>query len=160
MNHLPVVHDDSHGFWRRAYVIPLQRQFVEPHLDKHLPEILRQEGPGILAWLVQGALEWQPEGLQPPDSVREASARYQRASDPLHAFLEACALIDPGGRVRAGDVYRCYQAWADAEGLSRAERLSHRRFGERMADRFHRENTAQGRYYEGLELAGTVFVLP
>ena len=44
------------------------------------PEIA---GPAILAWLVQGCLNWQLIGFKPPQAVLDATAEYRREMDLL-----------------------------------------------------------------------------
>ena len=52
-------------------------------------ERLAEELPGVLRWLIDGALAWQREGLSEPTAVTEASQEYRRAEDEVERFLEA-----------------------------------------------------------------------
>jgi putative DNA primase/helicase len=88
-NSKPIVRDDSDGFWCRVHLIPFTQSFTG-RADKTLKDRLREEAPGILAWLVRGALAWQREGLNPPDVVRAATEEYRHENEPLTPFLEAC----------------------------------------------------------------------
>ena len=59
--------------------------------------------PGILAWLIEGCLEWQAEGLRPPSAVLDATAAYLEAEDAIGAWIEDPALREATeARVRAG----------------------------------------------------------
>ena len=42
----------------------------------------------LLAWAVQGCLQWQKEGLNPPPEVVDATEDYREDSQPLTPFLE------------------------------------------------------------------------
>ena len=88
-----MVLDDSNGFWRRVRLIPFLRQFPT---NLTFQKELVAEGPGILAWAVQGCLQWQRAGgLLAPSSVTQATEAYERDSDPLTEFLEdACRCGD------------------------------------------------------------------
>ncbi len=148
VNHKPVVRDDSRGFWRRIRLIPFLQQFP---VNPTLPDELRAEARGILAWAVRGCLKWQAlGGLEPPPVVTEATAEYERESDPLRAFLdEACRLQDDahGG---AADLYDAYTGWAMTQGLSDRERLTSTLFGRKMSERFPYERTHGGKVYTGV----------
>jgi integrase len=73
--------------WRRLLLIPFTMRFWDPDLGetgppelravKPLLERLKGELPGILAWAVEGCLEWQRDGLQIPQAVLTASATYR-----------------------------------------------------------------------------------
>jgi putative DNA primase/helicase len=67
-NQKPVVRDDSDGFWRRVHLIPFTQSFIGK-ANLRLKDELLEEAPGILAWLVRGAIAWQREGLKRPDAV-------------------------------------------------------------------------------------------
>ena len=83
-NSRPNADANDFGIWRRLVLLPFERQFVEKPtaenerlIDYELPEKLKAEYPGILAWAVRGCLKWQAEGLQPPERVRAATDRLQ-----------------------------------------------------------------------------------
>ncbi len=74
VNHKPVVRDDSLGFWRRIRLLPFTESFpVNPTLS----EELQREASEILNWCLAGCLEWQRDGLQPPEIVTEATRAYE-----------------------------------------------------------------------------------
>ena len=76
VNDPPVIEDTSVGMWRRVKLIPFLQSFDTP--DMTLGDALRAEAPGILTWAVEGCLEWQKGGLQPPECVEIATAEYRR----------------------------------------------------------------------------------
>jgi putative DNA primase/helicase len=87
---------------RRLQLLNFPITFVEePHkpnerqINIHLKEELRAELPGILAWAIEGALEWQASGLRPPPAVQTATATYLKEFDDLTMFLEECCAVDP-----------------------------------------------------------------
>ena len=51
-----------------------------------MPDKLKDEWPGILAWMVQGCLDWNREGLTEPAAVMEATQEYREQEDLLAAF--------------------------------------------------------------------------
>ena len=48
----------------------------------------------MIAWMVQGCLDWQRRGLDEPESINVATAEYRREEDTFGAFLEErCELV-------------------------------------------------------------------
>jgi putative DNA primase/helicase len=109
-NRRPIVADDSHGFWRRVYLIPFNRQF-DPGIESDLPDKLRAEAAGILAWAVRGCLEWQKYGLNPPASVVEATKAYCEESDPLRDFVPDRCILRPDAQVSTAALWEEYLSW-------------------------------------------------
>jgi putative DNA primase/helicase len=158
-NHKPEVRGTDHGIWRRLALWPFGVRFWDhdkgetgpPELraDKDLPNKLRAERPGILAWLVAGCLEWQAEGLRMPEKVRAATAEYRDAQDVLAAFLADCCLTGPDYRSRATPLYEAYTRWAKSAG---EHEVSQRRFGDAMTERGYDRYTNDGTWYRGVTL--------
>ena len=52
-------------------------------VDKELAAKLRQGARAILAWMVEGCLAWQRDGLNPPAVVRATTEEYFRDEDAV-----------------------------------------------------------------------------
>lgn len=152
VNHLPVVRDDSDGFWRRIRTIPFVRQFGPEERDPALESKLLGELPGILAWAVQAAGEWYRQGLRAPEAVMLATSRYREGQDVLGAFLGERCIIAPDASVRAADLYSAYRQWAVSQGYSDREGLTSTSFGRRIGERFENFHDRQGKTYRGIGL--------
>jgi len=151
VNHKPMVNDDSTGFWRKIRLIPFTQCF-EGRADRNLKDALRAEYPGILAWMVDGCLEWQRRGLEPPQSVRAATEQYRAESDPVADFLRERCATGAEFTARAGELYIAYQSWALKQGLKEREQLSATRFGRLMGQRFPKDSDRDGTFYQGVAL--------
>jgi putative DNA primase/helicase len=151
VNHKPIVNDDSTGFWRKIRLIPFTQCF-EGRADRNLKDALRAEYSGILAWMVDGCLEWQRRGLDPPPSVRAATEQYRAESDPIAEFLRDRCATDPELTARAGELYLAYQSWALKQGLREREQLTATRFGRLMGQRFPKDSDRDGTFYQGVTL--------
>jgi len=151
VNHKPIVNDDSTGFWRKIRLIPFTRCF-EGSADRNLKDALRGEYPGILTWMVDGCLEWQRRGLEPPQSVRAATEQYRAESDPVADFLKERCSTGANATARAGQLYIAYQSWALKQGLKEREQLSATRFGRLMGQRFPKDSDREGTFYQGVAL--------
>lgn len=99
---------------RRFNLIPFAVKIPKTERDKKLSVKLRSEWPGLLAWAIQGCLEWQRIGLSPPEAVTAATAAYFEAEDALATWMrEACKK----GDWTSNDVlFGSWQAWAVAAG--------------------------------------------
>jgi putative DNA primase/helicase len=55
-NHKPEIPDGSEAIWDRMRLIPFTQRFDGKKADPDLPEKLRKELPGVLAWAVTGCV--------------------------------------------------------------------------------------------------------
>ncbi len=131
-NHKPEVRGTDHAIWRRIRLIPFDVIIPKEEQDPRLPEKLRSELPGILAWAVEGCLEWQRDGLGEPAEVRAATEGYRAEQDVLAAFFGECCMIREGTWAPFKELYAAYVEWAEDSG-ERPE--SKRRFGSRLTER-------------------------
>lgn len=149
-NHKPAIRGTDHGIWRRIRLIPFTVRIDDRDADKSMPHRLLAERPGILAWCVRGCLDWQGRGLETPEAVVEATADYRREQDVLGAFLEEHTIGSESCRVKAGDLYGRYRAWAEANGEIA---LTQTAFGIAITERgAEKKKTNSGIWYLGLGL--------
>lgn len=146
-NKLPRVDDRSHGFWRRALVIPFERTFDGADRDDALPEKLQSEGPGILNWIIEGARVWQRDGLPTVTAVEAAKSDWRESQDIIGQWADGVLVACPGARLRAADAYRLFSEWATAEGMSERDIPKARSFGEWMGERFTKTKVKSGAVY-------------
>jgi putative DNA primase/helicase len=138
-NHKPLIRGTDNGIWRRVNLIPFEVQIPDDERDMRLPEKLAAELPGILAWIVAGAVEWYASGLQAPRKVLAATADYRSAMDALAAFLADEAVITPRAEAPAEALYRAYVAWSEKTGERvMGQRALALRLGERGFKSEHR----------------------
>jgi len=151
VNHKPVVQDTSHGFWRRIHLIPYTQQFPR---DERLAGQLLAEREGILRWLVEGALLWQRDGLNPPESVQVATRTYKEESDLVTQFVEERCLRDTSSTVQASFLYRAFVEWCETQGYDSKspEWLGSKAFGTRVSGILPKHHTRAGWVYDGLRL--------
>jgi len=134
-NKKPSVKDNSFGFWRRALILPFPREFDGEAHDPKLDSKLQTEASGILAWLIQGCLAWQREGLNPPASVIEAVREYRDDNDILADFLREYCVIEPGRAVGVTALYKEYTTYFETLGDHKRKPLSPRAFNEDLNSR-------------------------
>lgn len=84
---LTVQHEDR-AFWRRLREIPFLFTPVKGEVIKGLAEkLVQEEGPGILQWIIEGAVDYINEGYWIPESVIKANEEYRDAQDTIKYFL-------------------------------------------------------------------------
>lgn len=131
-NHKPHIRGQDEAIWRRIRLIPWNVQIPPNKVDPKLRDKLLSEAPAILAWLVEGCLRYQAEGLDPVEAVVEATSEYREEMDELGEFINSKCLVDVRCSQDAGSLYAAYKDWCEESG---ARPLSQRAFGLRMTER-------------------------
>lgn len=115
-NHKPGLRNVDEAIKRRLHLIPFTVNIPADRRDKTLADRLRAEAGGILQWAIEGCLEWQKTGLQPPEAVRAATDEYLEQQDVLGLWLEECCEQVGGFSTGRGALYKSFKAWAEAAG--------------------------------------------
>ena len=125
-NQRPVITDPNDAIWNRVKCIPFRVQIPEREIDRDLPAKLRAELPGILRWIVEGAVLYYREGLGDPPDVSVATEQYRQDSDRLKEFFADRCFVAPIGDasswkregcwVPATAFYTAYTSWAETTG--------------------------------------------
>ena len=116
-NHKPIISDPTDAIWNRVKLVPFTVTIPPHEIDPTLPEKLRAELPGIMAWLAAGAMDYQREGLTDPPEVRDATEVYRCESDRLREFVEDACIVRPRAWVAVSDLWTAYQRWEDSNGV-------------------------------------------
>lgn len=161
-NNVPHAPADDQAFWSRVHLVPFELSFVtnpqaehERPADKMLREKLKLEASGILAWLVEGCLEWQQIGLDPPPSIVNATKTQRREEDYLADFIEDCCFLDRYSKAQASHLYNAFCEWYQSNRDSEKRNTpSQRKFGQMMMKKFKKEKDGIY-YYYGLGLIDT-----
>ncbi len=132
VNHKPIIRGTDKGIWRRIRLWPYTTTIPDDKQDKDLANNLQAEAPGILAWLVEGCLEWRRLGLGMPQSVQRATGAYQAEMDVLGGFIEDECVEATTATVSAKDLYSAYTDWCERNG-ERA--MTKQAFGLRLQER-------------------------
>jgi P4 family phage/plasmid primase-like protien len=147
-NHKPSLSGVDAAIRRRFHLVPFTVTIANP--DKELPVKLRAEWPGILAWMIEGCLAWQREGLNPPAIVRDATETYLGEEDTIAQWVEECCLTGTGQWGIGAKLWQSWKSWAEANNERPATRKA---FAEAMAARGYPADKSQGvRGYAGINL--------
>lgn len=116
-NHKPRISNVDEAMRRRLHLVPYVVTIPEGQRDKALPEKLRAEYGGILAWAIEGAVEYLRQGRLPaPARIVAATGEWFDSEDRVQQFLDASCALGPGERDTKANVYRGYQLWAMGNG--------------------------------------------
>jgi putative DNA primase/helicase len=149
-NHKPSLRSVDEAIRRRLHLVPFAVTIPDKERDATLKEKLRKEFPGILAWAIQGCLEWQRQGLNPPSAVREATADYLAAEDALGRWIEDRCVTGKGSWTAAGLLFTNYCRWCDETGEQQG---SQKRFTQQLeAHGFERRRTSRAKGFAGIAL--------
>lgn len=133
-NHKPVIRGTDHAIWRRIHLVPFSVQITDAERrgDPTFLARIKEELPGILHWCVQGCIDWQKNGLNPPATVRKATEDYQSEMDMIGPFIDECCVLQKGKETYAGPLYQSYVAWCQQNG---EEAIKQRSFGGKLAEK-------------------------
>ncbi|MFF9863264.1 phage/plasmid primase, P4 family [Streptomyces tendae] len=157
-NHKPEVGTGGFAFWRRMRLIPFERVVPDDRKIDNLADLLvMEEGPGILAWLIDGARRYLDgdRDLTGPERVRIATTAYAETEDHTGRFYEECCRLGPDLRAEQTALYAAYTAWCHNEG---AQIISSRAFASRtrelvgLASPKEMKVSNQRKYYPGIGL--------
>ncbi|HEY2677475.1 MAG TPA: phage/plasmid primase, P4 family [Steroidobacteraceae bacterium] len=149
-NHKPQINGTDEGIWRRLRLVPFSVEIPVDEQDRDLLTKLEVELPGILRWAVNGCLEWQRGGLNPPSIITDAVRAYREESDTLGRFISECCHARTLGQVKSSTLYQRYQAFCQQAG----ERWIPAKDMPAEMDRrgFKHKRIASCRLYVGIEL--------
>ncbi len=134
-NNKPKIVGQDDGIWRRIHLVPFTQTF-EGRENKQLKDQLRAELPGILNWIIEGAGLWLRDGLNPPDTVKAATAAYRQESNPITPFVRARCVCGASLKVQASEAFKEYEEFCRTEHIEPWQRLSNKAFYKAMEQHF------------------------
>lgn len=112
-NHKPSLRTVDAAMIRRMHIVPWTVTIPSHQRDPMLGEKLKAEYPAILQWMIEGCLQWQQRGLNPPTAVLQATEDYLEEEDTLRRWLEENCTLDPIGSAPSKELYQNYVAWCE-----------------------------------------------
>lgn len=113
-NAIPNLKGAPAGLRRRLAVILCNRR--PQALNDKLKDELRAEWPAILRWMINGCLAWQRQGLNPPETVKAATAEYFERQDVFARFVAECCDLIPTASVKPSTLRTAFNEWAQKNG--------------------------------------------
>lgn len=152
-NHRPSVPATDDALWRRIHLIPFETTIPDGMIDRDLPDKLRAESAGILAWMVYGAAKWRAAGaINKPPAVHASTVKWRTDMDRVKAWLDECARTDDAeGYCTVKEARGSYEEWCKANG-------EHPLGAQRFNDRLQRAGLTQERRWMGIERQSRVWM--
>lgn len=115
-NELPEIRENSHAFVHRTLLLETHKGFVGME-DTELPNKLRAELPGIMAWALEGFASLTERGaFALPRASKSALDELDKLSNPMIEFVEELCDLGEGFTVTPKDLFEEYQNWCQENG--------------------------------------------
>lgn len=114
-NHKPSFRSVDEAIKRRLHLVPFTAVIPASEKDPMLSEKLKAESAGILQWMIEGCLEWDRNGLKPPQIVKESTEEYLGAEDSLQQWIDECCEIGPGFTA-SSTLFFSWTKWCEGSG--------------------------------------------
>ncbi len=150
-NHKPAIRNIDEAMRRRMHLIPFTITVPPEKRDPLLTEKLLAERDGILAWALEGCLQWKKLGLKQPQSVAEATEEYFEAEDAMGRWIAERCNQGPEYKALTATLFNDWKQWAELSGEYVG---TQRRFSDALlARRLEKWRNSMGvRGYKGLDL--------
>ena len=123
MNKAPKVLDTSDAAWRRLRYIEFNVQIATSQQNERLAdELLAQEGPGILNWMLEGwhrvrpRLEEGKPALITPQSIMDATNKFRANENQAVRFFEDEIEVHLEGTITTPAIMNRYRWWCEKNG--------------------------------------------
>lgn len=110
-NFAPEIKGADDAMLRRLFIVPFTNPISKEEADPTLPDKLKHEAPGILAWALEGTRLWLEEGMQVPEVVREATRKYKEEEDPVGTFISERCRLGLDEEVSRVDLFSAWKDW-------------------------------------------------
>ena len=159
-NYKPALDHTDFALRGRLHMIPFNMKWNRPGHpkpdptlpdgDKDLKDKLWAEAPGILAWLVEGAVLYGTDELKPPREVEDATQEYYAEQDPIGRWLLGYDQCDAKhGGTMAAELIQQFQEWQRMDDdWTGGGSMGSKSFGPALAERgISKHDTKKGARY-------------
>lgn len=149
-NHKPRLRSVGFAMRRRVNMIPFLVTIPPHERDPELAGKLKAEWPGILQWAIDGCLDWQRRGLDPPLAVATATDAYFAGEDGYSHWIADCCEIVANFWSPSSELFTSWREYAERAGLQAGDTKRFREEMERLGFPLKRTNIQNG--YIGLRI--------
>lgn len=152
-NHLPRLTSIDEGTKRRITVAPFPSTLTpEKVIMDYQGVLVRECGPAILAWIIEGAAKFYRGKckLPRPECIETVTKAYLEEEDWLGTFISDTCNRGEELEEKSGELYSAYQSWAGSNGFKPKRS---RDFSATLEARgFTKRRTGKGIVWTGLKL--------
>ncbi len=138
-NRRPIFDANDTGNQRRWQEIPFDNKLADDPtitIDTNLKKSLADDvefHEAVLAWIVEGCIEFKRDGLQIPDCVRGATTELFKQNDVLGEFWSDCMITDKQSDVPCAVLRSVYATWCFKEHVK--DQMTDREFSTHLSER-------------------------
>jgi putative DNA primase/helicase len=111
-NHDPEVKDGDDAIWSRLKKVSWKHSIPKQEQNPDLGEELKSEWSGILAWMVQGSVNWyKTKRIITPKTVIQDTEEFRKQENPAKEFADECLVKEPTYHISNTDLYEAYKDW-------------------------------------------------
>jgi P4 family phage/plasmid primase-like protien len=152
LNHLPAVKSGGDGFWRRLRKLDFRVTIPkEEQRENFAQQMIEEEGPGILQWMVEGAVRVTNAGFHEPESVKLSTLEYRHEEDHIAKFIDERIMVAANGTATKTAVFNAYRDWCIENG---EKPITQNALNREVRNRLNTSETSAGgaRMFTGIEL--------
>lgn len=148
-NNRPTFEKLDSALRRRFNVLAFDKVPAKP--DHGLKAALDAEHPGILAWAIQGCLDWQENGLLRPAKMLRETEEYFASEDVFANWLDEKCDLAPNNMVRSSELLNNLNWYLHTQGRAR---WTTNQFADEMKTRgFSQKRTSGGNVWLGIDVS-------
>lgn len=161
-NDEPKARYSDSGLWRRILKLPFNLALPAEKRNPVVKDTLNNPalaGSAILAWAVQGCLEWQRAGLGTSQAVSQSTDDYRAAQDPLKDWLEECCVLGGDKWAWSKDLRDSYERHCADNGVKPVYGKSFAELLKQIGcsnQGVKRDGLTSGRWWSGIAVLGQV----
>jgi putative DNA primase/helicase len=150
-NHKPSIQTVDEAMRRRLHLIPFNTTIPKDKRDPDLSERLDAELSGIMRWMLDGVNDYNHQGLNPPQSVLDATESYFEDENTIQQWIADCCETDATHWEKSTPLFNSWKAYAVAANLSPGTVKDFKAKMESSGFRYVRTGT-RGRHYKNIKL--------
>jgi putative DNA primase/helicase len=147
----------DNAIWARVRTVKLHKSF-EGQEDRTLKDNLQTQEAreGVLAWMVQGAIDWAKNGIPEVKEIEDATMFQRLQASSVLLFVDSCCRLGGDERAEGNALYNSYTNWCHSSGY---KPFGRKRFTQGLEDigvtvSVQRFGESTHRYYIGAGYVG------
>ena len=150
-NHKPSIQTVDEAMRRRLHLVPFTVTIAPDKRDVDLADKLIAEASGIMQWMIDGVIDYNEQGLNPPQSVRDATQSYFEDEDSLKQWIVDKCETGPDYWASPATLFDSWKTYATAANLKCGTNKNFKSKLESAGYRYMRTGK-RGRHYIGIKL--------
>ena len=150
-NHKPSIRTVDEAMRRRLHLVPFDVTIPKDKRDPDLSEKINAELSGIMQWMVDGVAEYNKQGLNPPQSVLDATESYFEDENTIQQWIIDCCETGPDCWEPPKIMFTSWKHYAAEANLAAGTMGEFK--SKLLSNGFPQNKTGlRGRHYQGIKL--------